>query len=160
MNRLDANSIPGIGPLGPAVERTGIDIDVAGPDRVVGRMPVAGNTQSYGMLHGGVSCVLAETLGTMGAALHAGPDRRAVGIEINATHHRSVRDGVVTGTATALHRGRSVASYRIVITDEDDRLVCTARLTCLIRDVGDASHQTGTESPSAGRPDDGGPITG
>lgn len=134
MDELDANSIPGIGPLGPAVERAGIEIGVAGPDRVVGRMPVTGNTQSYGMLHGGVSCVLAETLGTMGAAIHAGPDRRAVGVEINATHHRSVRTGWVVGTATAVHLGRTVATYQIVLTDERDRPVCTARLTCLIRD--------------------------
>jgi uncharacterized protein (TIGR00369 family) len=136
MKPLDPHAIPGIGPLGPAVERSGIEIVLAGPDRVVGRMPVAGNTQSYGMLHGGVSCVLAETLGTMGAAIHAGPDRLAVGVELNATHHRAARDGTVTGTATALHRGRSIATYQIELTDDRDRLVCTARLTCLIRDRG------------------------
>lgn len=134
MDRSEANAIPGIGPLGPVVERTGIEIETAGPDRVVGRMPVAGNTQSYGMLHGGMSCVLAETLGTMGAAIHAGPDRRAVGVELNATHHRAVREGTVTGTATALHRGRTVATYQIQLTDERGRLVCTARLTCVISD--------------------------
>jgi 1,4-dihydroxy-2-naphthoyl-CoA hydrolase len=136
VDRSEANAIPGIGPLGPAVERTGIEIEIAGPDRVVGRMPVAGNTQSYGMLHGGMSCVLAETLGTMGAAIHAGPDRRAVGVELNATHHRAVREGTVTGTATALHRGRTVATYQIQLTDERGRLVCTARLTCVISDRG------------------------
>jgi len=134
MDRLDANAIPGVGPLGPAVERAGIDIRQATADRVVGRMPVTGNTQSYGMLHGGVSCVLAETLGTMGAALHAGPDRRAVGIELSATHHRSVRDGFVTGTATPVHRGDRLATYRIVLADDRDHLVCTARLTCMILD--------------------------
>jgi 1,4-dihydroxy-2-naphthoyl-CoA hydrolase len=134
VDRSEANAIPGIGPLGPVVERTGIEIEIAGPDRVVGRMPVAGNTQSYGMLHGGMSCVLAETLGTMGAAIHAGPDRRAVGVELNATHHRAVREGTVTGTATALHRGRTVATYQIQLTDERGRLVCTARLTCVISD--------------------------
>lgn len=151
------NAIPGIGPLGPVVERAGIDISVAGPDRVVGRMPVAGNTQSYGMLHGGMSCVLAETLGTMGAAIHAGPHRRAVGVEINATHHRPVRDGVVTGTATALHRGRTVATYQIVLTDDHDRLVCTARLTCVIRDVGDPPAGTGLRGTTS--TGDGGAIT-
>jgi uncharacterized protein (TIGR00369 family) len=134
MEPLDAHAIPGIGPLGPAVTRAGIEIEVAGPDRVVGRMPVAGNTQSYGMLHGGMSCVLAETLGTMGAAMHAGPDRRAVGVELNATHHRAVRDGTVTGTATALHLGRTVATYQIQLTDERGQLVCTARLSCVITD--------------------------
>jgi uncharacterized protein (TIGR00369 family) len=147
MGRLDANAIPGIGPLGPAVERAGIEIGVAGPDRVVGRMPVAGNTQSYGMLHGGVSCVLAETLGTMGAAIHAGLDRRAVGIELNATHHRSATAGTITGTATALHRGRTIATYQIVLTDDDGRLICTARLTCLIRGLGKGNRPTAPESP-------------
>lgn len=146
MDRLDANAIPGIGPLGPAVERAGIEICVAGPDRVVGRMPVAGNTQSYGMLHGGISCVLAETLGTMGAAIHAGPQRRAVGVELNATHHRSARTGTITGTATALHRGRTVATYQIRLTDDHDQLVCTARLTCLIRDAGAAERRPPTAS--------------
>ena len=71
----------------------GIKITEASPQRVVGTMPVAGNTQPYGLLHGGASCVLAETLGSVGAALHAGPDKFTVGIEINATHHRAARSG-------------------------------------------------------------------
>ena len=78
----------------------GIEITEASPDRVVGTMPVEGNTQPYGLLHGGASVVLAESLGSIGAALHAGRDRIAVGIEINATHHRSVTSGTVTGVAT------------------------------------------------------------
>ncbi|MBX6766430.1 MAG: hotdog fold thioesterase [Actinomadura rubrobrunea] len=112
----------------------GVEILEASPDRVVGRMPVKGNTQPYGLLHGGASCVLAESLGSTGAALHAGPDRVAVGIEINATHHRSATDGYVTGVATKLHAGRSLATYDIVITDDEGRRVCTARLTCMLRD--------------------------
>ncbi|WP_246074974.1 PaaI family thioesterase [Nonomuraea terrae] len=112
----------------------GIEFLEAGPERVVGRMPVEGNTQPYGLLHGGASAVLAETLGSVGAAIHAGPERIAVGIEINATHHRSATSGHVTGVATRLHGGRTLATYAIEITDEQGRLVCTSRLTCMLRD--------------------------
>ena len=76
--------------------------------------------------------VLAETLGSYAAALHAGPGRQAVGIEVSATHHRGVREGVVTGTATALHLGSTTATYEIVLVDSNARRVCTARLTCLV----------------------------
>jgi uncharacterized protein (TIGR00369 family) len=97
-------------------------------------MPVDGNRQPAGLLHGGASVALAETLGSIGAALHAGPGRLVVGVDINATHHRAALDGVVTGTATPLHLGRGTATYEIVITDEQNRRVCTSRITCLIRD--------------------------
>jgi 1,4-dihydroxy-2-naphthoyl-CoA hydrolase len=115
--------------------RMGIKIVEASPGRVVGTMPVAGNTQPYGLLHGGASCVLAESLGSLGAALHAGTDRVTVGIEISATHHRGTAKGEVTGVATLLHGGRTVATYEIVITDELGHRVCTSRLTCLLRDA-------------------------
>ncbi len=114
----------------------GLEITEARPERVVGRMPVEGNTQPHGLLHGGASCVLAEALGSYGAALHALPDRIAVGVDINATHHRGVRDGFVTGVATPTHRGRQTASYEIVITDDGGRRVCTAHLTCLLQPSG------------------------
>ncbi|GGS53279.1 hypothetical protein GCM10010156_09900 [Planobispora rosea] len=117
------------------VERMGIEITEASAERVVARMPVEGNTQPYGLLHGGASCVLAETIGSTGAALHAGPGRIAVGIEINATHHRSATSGYVTGVATRLHGGRTIATYDIEITDEQGRRVCTSRLTCMLRDA-------------------------
>ncbi|SNS10124.1 uncharacterized domain 1-containing protein [Streptosporangium subroseum] len=117
------------------VERMGIEITEATPQRVVGRMPVEGNTQPYGLLHGGASCVLAETLGSIGAATHAGPGRIAMGVEINATHHRSATSGYVTGVATQVHGGRTLTTYEIEITDEQDRRVCTARLTCMLRDI-------------------------
>jgi 1,4-dihydroxy-2-naphthoyl-CoA hydrolase len=116
-------------------ERMGIEITEASAKRVVATMPVAGNTQPYGLLHGGASCVLAETLGSLGAALHAGPERATMGIEISATHHRGAREGRVTGVATLLHGGRTLATYEVVITDEDGRRVCTCRLTCLFRDT-------------------------
>jgi uncharacterized protein (TIGR00369 family) len=119
---------------GTLPERMGIEVIEASAQRVVGTMPVAGNTQPYGLLHGGASCVLAETLGSLGAALHAGPGRATMGIEINATHHRGARDGTVTGVATLLHGGRTLATYEIVITDDSGHRVCTSRLTCLFRD--------------------------
>lgn len=99
-------------------------------DQVVGRMPVEGNTQPYGLWHGGASCVLAETLASLGSFMHAQPEKISVGVDINATHHRSVTAGWVTGTATALHLGKSVASYEIMINDDAGRRVCTARVTC------------------------------
>jgi len=117
------------------LERMGIVIKEASPERVVATMPVEGNTQPFGLLHGGASCVLAETLGSIGASLHGQNIGRpkAVGIDISATHHRSVTAGTVTGVATPLHLGGTVASYEIVITDEEGNRACTARLTCLIR---------------------------
>lgn len=120
---------------GALADRMGIEILEASPERVVGTMPVAGNTQPYGLLHGGASCVLAETLGSIGAALHAQATHGgiAVGVDINATHHKGARGGTVTGVATPLYRGGSAASYEIVITDEGGARVCTARLTCMLR---------------------------
>ncbi|GGO12622.1 PaaI family thioesterase [Microbispora bryophytorum] len=115
--------------------RMGIEILEASAERVVGRMPVEGNVQPYGLLHGGASCVLAETLGSTGAALHAGPGRIAVGIEISATHHRSATSGHVTAVATRVHGGRTLATYAIEIADDEGRAVCTARLTCMLRDA-------------------------
>lgn len=129
-----ADAIPRDRAGGELGRRMGLDILDASAERVVGTLPVAGNTQPYGLLHGGASAVLAETLGSVGAALHAGPDRVALGLELNATHHRAAAEGVVTGVATPVHRGRSTATYEIVITDERDRRICTARLTCLLRE--------------------------
>jgi uncharacterized protein (TIGR00369 family) len=118
--------------MGALNERMGIRLVEASPERVVATMPVEGNTQPYGLLHGGASVVLAETLGSIGSALHAMPERLSVGVDINATHHRSARSGTVTGTATALHLGRSTASYEVVVTDDQGRRLCTARITCAL----------------------------
>ena len=115
------------------LHRMGIEITEASPERLVATMPVEGNTQPYGLLHGGASVVLAETLGSIGSALHAGPDRIVVGTDINATHHRAARSGLVTGVATPLSLGNTLCSWQVVVTDEDDRLVCTSRITCLVR---------------------------
>jgi len=114
-------------------EKMGIEILEMSPERVVGRMPVAGNTQPFELLHGGASVVLAETLGSTGAMMHAGEGRIAVGIEVNATHHRATRTGFVTGTATALSLGNTLATYDVLITDEDGNRMCASRITCLIR---------------------------
>ncbi|MFI9105143.1 PaaI family thioesterase [Streptomyces fildesensis] len=127
---LDLPALFSAGHLG---DRMSIQITEASPERVVGVMPVEGNTQPYGLLHGGASAVLAETLGSVGAMLHGGPGKLAVGVDLNATHHRGIRSGNVTGVATPVHRGRSSATYEVVITDENGKRVCTARLTCMLR---------------------------
>lgn len=136
---VDLHAMFSAGHLGT---RMGVRITEASADRVVGTMPVEGNTQPYGLLHGGASAVLAETLGSIGSMLHGGTTRIAVGVDLNCTHHRGVRSGTVTGVATPLHRGRSSATYDIAITDDDNRRVCTARLTCMLRDI----DPTGTAS--------------
>jgi 1,4-dihydroxy-2-naphthoyl-CoA hydrolase len=120
---------------GTLAETMGIAIVSASAAEVVATMPVAGNVQPYGLLHGGASCVLAETVGSLGAALHAGPGRAVVGIEISATHHRGARDGEVTAVARLAHGGRTLATYDIVISDTHGHRVCTSRLTCLIADT-------------------------
>jgi len=120
---------------GTLLDRLGITVDEVSPQRATGSMPVAGNTQPYGLLHGGASAALAETLGSYAATAHAGPGRAAVGLELNATHHRAVRGGTVHGVATALHLGRTTASYNIVVSDDEGRRVCTARLTCVVLDA-------------------------
>lgn len=119
---------------GTLIERLGIEVVQACAERVVATMPVAGNTQPFGLLHGGAACALAETVGSYGATLHAAPRGQvAVGIELNATYHRAATDGTVTGTARALSLGGSLASYEIVVDDEAGRRICTARLTCMLR---------------------------
>jgi 1,4-dihydroxy-2-naphthoyl-CoA hydrolase len=113
-------------------QKMGIELLEASPTRLVARMPVEGNTQPFGLLHGGANVVLAESLGSIGTALHAGPDRTTVGVDINATHHKSARTGFVTGVATAISLGKTMCSYQIEITNEAGERTCTARITCLI----------------------------
>ena len=112
--------------------KMGLEVLELSAERVVGRMPVEGNTQPLGLWHGGASCVLVETLGSIAASAHAQPDRVAVGVDLNATHHRPARSGWVTGTATAIRLGRSVATYEVVLVDDAGQRVCTGRLTCQI----------------------------
>ena len=119
----------GAGALG---EKMGIQVIEATPERLVGTMPVEGNTQPVGLLHGGASVVLAESLGSIGTQLHAGIDRRIVGVDINATHHKSATSGIVTGVATAISLGKTLCVYEIVITNEAGERTCTSRITCMI----------------------------
>jgi len=113
-------------------EKMGIELVEVSAERVVATMPVEGNTQPFGLLHGGASVVLAETLGSIGSSIHAYPGKIAVGVDINATHHRAATSGTVTGVATAIHLGRTSTCYEIVITDERGKRVCTSRITCAL----------------------------
>lgn len=121
----------GSGELGA---KMGIEILEASPERVVARMPVEGNRQPIGLLHGGANAVLAEGIGSIASQLHAGLNRTSVGIELSCTHHKSATSGFVTGTATAISLGRTITCYEIVITNDDGVKTCTARLTCLLLD--------------------------
>jgi len=113
-------------------KKMGIQITEASLTRLVGTMPVEGNTQPMGILHGGASVVLAESLGSIGTQLNAGADRMIVGIDINATHHKATYPGVVTGVATAVSIGKTLCCWDIVITNENGQRTCTARITCMI----------------------------
>lgn len=131
---IDPAALPAMQTDEQLTDRLGIELTTLSLDEVVGRMPVAGNRQPFGLLHGGASAVLAETLGSTLAALHALPDRFPVGLELSCTHHRSATEGWVTGTARPIHVGRSTSTSEIVIVDERGRRTCTAKLTCLHRD--------------------------
>lgn len=127
-------AIPGMTPELAAEQlptRMGIELLEVSRERVVGTMPVAGNRQPFGLLHGGASGVLVETLGSIAAAQHTMPERFPVGLELNCTHHASATEGVVTGVATAVHVGRSTSTFEVVITDERGRRTCTGKLTCM-----------------------------
>jgi len=119
---------------GALAQKMEIDFVELSAERSIARMPVAGNTQVIGLLHGGAHVVLGESLGSISSAIHAGPGRYAVGIEINATHSRSVTEGIVTATCTALVLGRTLCTHEIVMTDEDGRRLSTVRMTNLLRD--------------------------
>jgi len=119
--------------LGELNTKMGVRILEVSAEKVVATMPVEGNRQPFGLLHGGASVVLAESLGSTGAAVHAATmGKIPVGVDINATHHRSATSGTVTGTATAIHLGRTSAAYEIVITNEAGKRVCTSRITCAL----------------------------
>ncbi|MBJ7507295.1 MAG: hotdog fold thioesterase [Candidatus Nanopelagicus sp.] len=113
-------------------KKMGIEIIEASPQRMVGTMPVEGNTQPSGLLHGGANVVLAETLGSVGTHLHAGPNRIVVGIDVNATHHKSATSGKVTAVATAVTLGKTLCCYEVEITNDKGERTCSARITCLI----------------------------
>jgi uncharacterized protein (TIGR00369 family) len=120
---------------GTLIERLGIEILEAGPERVVARMPVAGNVQPFGLLHGGATASLCETVASVGASLAAAPQRTAVGIELNVNHMRAVTAGTVTATGTALRSGRSVAVWDVRVHDDAGELYAVGRLTLAVRDA-------------------------
>ncbi|MDP3950680.1 hotdog fold thioesterase [Microbacterium sp.] len=121
--------------MGTLAERMGIEFTEFTIERSVATMPVEGNTQPVGLLHGGAYVVLGESLGSMAANLHAGPGRLAVGVDINATHTRSARSGVVTGVCMPIHLGRSMTVHEIVVTDEQGRRCSTIRITNMIKEM-------------------------
>ncbi len=115
--------------LGKLAEKMGIELLELSAERAVARMPVEGNTQPLGLLHGGAHVVLAESLGSFAANVHAHPWGYAVGIELNASHHASIREGYVIGTCTAVKLGKSLATHEIKMTDEQGNLLSTVRIT-------------------------------
>ncbi len=120
---------------GALTTKMGIEFVELSAELSIARMPVEGNTQVIGLLHGGAHVVLGESLGSISSAIHAGPGRIAMGIEINATHSRSITSGWVTGTCTALSLGRTLATHEIVMRDEEGRRLSTVRMTNFLRDA-------------------------
>ena len=119
--------------LGALAEKMGIQLVELSAERAVATMPVEGNTQPIGLVHGGAYVVLGESLGSTAANVHAHPNGYAVGLEINATHHKSATTGTVTGTCTAIKLGKTLTSHEIKVTDESGDLLSTIRITNLIR---------------------------
>ncbi|WP_368499763.1 PaaI family thioesterase [Herbiconiux sp. A18JL235] len=120
--------------IGALAERMGIEFLELSAERSVARMPVEGNTQPLGLVHGGAYVVLAESLGSTAANLHAGPTKVAMGIEINASHSGSATSGWVIGTCTSIHLGKSLATHQIEVDDENGRRLSTIRITNIIKD--------------------------
>lgn len=119
--------------LGALAEKMGIELLELSAERAVAKMPVIGNTQPLGLLHGGAHVVLAESLGSFAANVHAHPWGYAVGIELNASHHSSIKEGYVIGTCTAVKLGRSLTTHEVKMTDEQGNLLSTVRITNFIR---------------------------
>ncbi|WP_369373261.1 PaaI family thioesterase [Promicromonospora sp. Populi] len=116
--------------LGALDEKLGIKVLEQSTQRVVATMPVAGNTQSLNRLHGGATAAFAEALGSWCALIHASTTGRVcAGVDLNITHHRGATEGMLTGTATPVHLGRTITSHEIVVTDDQGRRICTARIT-------------------------------
>lgn len=120
--------------MGALAEKMGMVFTEFSIERCVATMPVEGNTQPVGLMHGGAYVVLGESLGSMAANLHAGPQRLAVGVDINATHTRSATSGIVTGVCTPVHLGRSITVHEIAVSDAEGRRCSTIRITNMIKD--------------------------
>ena len=128
---------PWIIELGELDEKMGVVVEEQSAERVVATMPVEGNRQSLGLLHGGASVALGEMLGSWAAVIHGSTmGKVAVGVDINATHHASATSGRVRGVATAIHLGRSVTNHEVVITHIDTgKRLCTVRITNYLKPV-------------------------
>ena len=124
--------------VGALAQKMGFEWIEFSRDRCVATMPVEGNTQPVGLMHGGAYVVLGESLGSMAANLHAGTGRLAVGVDINATHTRSAVSGLVTGVCTPIHLGRSMTVHEIVVSDGQGRRCSTIRITNLIKDASES----------------------
>jgi 1,4-dihydroxy-2-naphthoyl-CoA hydrolase len=120
------------GASSPLDDKLGIEIVDFDPDRLVATMPVEGNQQPFGLLHGGATCALMETIGSWAAILGVGPENKAVGIELNASYIRSATSGVVTAVCTPVRRGRTLATFLIDVRDDQGRPTASGRLTCMI----------------------------
>ncbi len=116
----------------PLDDKLGVEIIDWNPDRFVATMPVAGNEQPFGLLHGGATCTLAETVGSLAAAVGAGPGKQVVGIELNASYLRAATSGTVTAVCTPVRRGRMLATFLIEVTDDTGRTTASGRLTCML----------------------------
>jgi len=119
--------------ISPLDDQLGIRITDFGRQRLVATMPVEGNEQPYGLLHGGATCALMETIGSWAAALSAGPEKQVVGIELNASYLRSATSGVVTAVCTPVRRGRTLMTFLIEVSDESGKPTASGRLTCLVK---------------------------
>jgi len=120
---------------GQLTQKMGIVFEKLTAEESIATMPVEGNRQVIGLLHGGAHVVLGESLGSLSAAIHAGPGRIAVGIEINASHSKAVSEGIVTGHCRALSLGRTLATHEIVMTDENGNRLSTVRMTNFLKDM-------------------------
>jgi uncharacterized protein (TIGR00369 family) len=129
------DTVPSGQPVGALMEKLGLEFLEADPERLVARIPVEGNTQPYGVLHGGATAALCETIASFGTALAAGPGKLVMGIELNVNHIRAVREGHVTATGVPLHVGKTTAVWDMKVHDDEGRLVAVSRLTVAIRDV-------------------------
>lgn len=119
--------------LGALADSMGIELLELSAEKSVATMPVLGNTQPLGLLHGGAHVVLAESLGSFAANVHAHPEGFAVGIELNASHHSSITEGLVTATCVAIKLGKTLTTHEVTMRAEDGRLLSTVRITNYIR---------------------------
>ena len=132
------NSIDGVWQiaLGELDEKMGVKIVEESVEKVVATMPVEGNRQSFGLLHGGASLAVGEAVGSWAAVKHASTlGKSAVGVDVSATHHKGAREGLITITATPISLGRRMASHQVIIENEAGQRLCTMRITNLIIDV-------------------------